>query len=196
MLTMSHDFPGVARQLDALRDDVATKAQARILNRAGEQGKTASVREIARRYAVSASFARDRIRLSRATFKGGRFFMTVVIQAGDGKHRAANVIHFAAKENKVGVSVKVRRDGPRRTIPGAFIGNKGRTVFIRTGSKRLPIKSVQTIDIPQMFNARKVKDTVLRVIRERLPAIAEREIAFYVARFNASNTRGPFTRGA
>lgn len=183
-LTISHDFPRIAAKLAELRDDIANRAQASALNKAADQGKTAAVREIAARYAVKASYARERVSIRRATFKQGRFSMEVQIRAGNGAKRAANVIAFAAKQNKVGVAVKIRRDAPRQTIRGAFIGNKGRTVFRRVGRGRLPIEPVQTIDVPQMFNARKVKDTVVRIIQERLPVIAEREIAFYVLRFN------------
>lgn len=183
-LSIKTDFANVAAKLDTLSADVANRAQASMLNKAADQGKTQAVREVTAEYAVKASYARDRIRIKRASFKQGRFEMTVTIDAGNGRKRAANVIAFAARENKLGVGVKIRRNAPRKTIRGAFIGNKGRTVFIREGKDRLPIKPVQTIDVPQMFNARKVKAKVLDVIRRQLPVIAEREIAYYVQRFN------------
>lgn len=186
MLTITDDFPQLASKLDTLKREVADRALASTLNKAADQGKTQAVREIAQRYAVKVGYARERVQIRRASFRRGRFEMEVEIRAGNGRKRAANVIAFGARENKAGVAVKIRRDGPRRTIVGAFIGNKGRTVFRRTGDKRLPIEPVQTIDIPQMFNARKVKDHVLRVLRDRLPAIAEREIAYYVMRFNGA----------
>jgi hypothetical protein len=183
-LTITHDFPRVAARLDELAKGVADRALSSTLNKAAEQGRTQAVRDVTAAYAVRAGYARERIQIRRASFKRGRFQMEVQIRAGNGAKRAANVIAFAARQNKVGVGVKIRRDAPRQTIRGAFIANKGRTVFQRTTNKRLPIKSVQTIDVPQMFNARKVKEHVLRVIRERLPVIAEREINFYVLRFN------------
>jgi hypothetical protein len=185
-LSLSHDFPRVAAKLDQLRDDIANRAQASMLNKAGDQGKTASVREISQEYAVSAKYARDRITVSRATFKQGRYEMEVTIRAGNGRKRAANVIAFSARKTSRGLTVKIKRTEGRKVIKGAFIGNKGRTVFERVGAKRLPIKPVQTIDVPQMFNARRIKGRILQVIMDRLPGIADNEIAFYVKRFNGS----------
>jgi hypothetical protein len=186
MLSLSHDFPRVAAKLDALAKEIANPAQASILNKAADQGKTASVREISSEYAVSAKYARDRIAIKRASFRNGRLEMSVVIQAGNGRKRAANVIAFTARQTKKGLTVKIKRTEGRKVIKGAFIGNKGRTVFRRKGKDRLPIEPVQTIDVPGMFNARRIKTTVLEVIKARLPDIAEREIAFYVRRFNGS----------
>ena len=79
--------------------------------------------------------------------------------------------------------VKVKR-GSTKPLPGAFIGNKGRTVFRRVGKKRLPIEPVQTIDVAQMFNTRRINEVVLATINARLPEIFEREAAFYLQRFN------------
>lgn len=183
MLSISHDFAQVARKLDQLSRDVAERAQASALNKAIDQGKTQMVREISQGYAVTASYVRGRLRVKRASFRQGRFAMSVTLD-GTSNKRAANVIAFTARQTARGLTVKIRRDGPRKHIAGAFIGNKGRTVFKREGKDRLPIEPVQTIDVPQMFNARRIKARVLQVIKDRLPAIAEHEIAYFVMRFN------------
>jgi hypothetical protein len=47
---------------------------------------------------------------------------------------------------------------------GAFIGNKGRTVFQRTGNTRLPIKPVQVIGVGQMFNFKPINARVKKKI--------------------------------
>ena len=49
-------------------------------------------------------------------------------------------------------------------------------VFIRTGDARTPIKALQTIDVPQMFNARKILTPVMEKIRRDLPIEVDRAI--------------------
>ena len=92
---------------------------------------------------------------------------------------------IAAVLTKAGLSVKIRRNGGRKVLKQGFIGNKGRTAFERVGKARLPIKPLQTIDVPQMFNTKRINAKVVALIRERFPAIAEREVRFYLQRFNA-----------
>lgn len=51
-----------------------------------------------------------------------------------GSGRPLNLIRFNARQTKRGVSH--RAYGRRQTAEGAFIGNSGRTVFVRKGRKR------------------------------------------------------------
>jgi hypothetical protein len=132
---------------------------------------------------VKAGFVRERLRIGRASFKQGAFGVTASL-SGTGKI-SANVIAFGAKKVSTGVSVKIKKAGGRKIITGAFIGNKGRTVFKRVGDKRLPIKAVATINVPQMFNQKRINAAVVAAIKDRFPTIFEREAKFYVARFNA-----------
>jgi hypothetical protein len=185
-LNIKTDFRDVQRKLDALQKDIATKALARAVNRTMEQAQTAMAREIKAEYNLpSIKMIRERLRLKRAAFAAGRFGITATLESNSpGGRRSLNVIHFAAKKNKVGTSVKIKRIGPRKTIPSAFIGNKGRTVFKRVGKSRLPIAPVQTIDVPGMFGAKRINSKIVALIKERFPKILEREIAFYSKRFN------------
>ena len=55
-----------------------------------------------------------------------------------------------------GVFVKIKRGGMRSRLPSAFLGRKGggtgqRTVFVRLGQARLPIRPVTTVSIPYML---------------------------------------------
>ena len=56
-----------------------------------------------------------------------------------------------------------------------------RTAF-REGKARLPIKPLSTIDVPQMFAARKSIDRVLRVIERELPVEFDRAIKLALER--------------
>jgi hypothetical protein len=182
-LTITTNFPEVQRAIDQLRTDIGDKVTSRALNRTIEQARTQMVREIKSTYAVTAAYVRERLRIKRATFRAGRLGLSAELIGGDGRRRAANVIRFTARQGLKGVTVKIRRDKPRKTIVGSFIANKGRTVFRRTSPKRLPIEPVQTIDIPQMFNARRINRAVTSAINGKFPAIFKREMQYALSRF-------------
>ena len=171
------NFPEVAAKLGRLQDGMASKVLARSLNRTMDIAKTAMSKEIRTEYNLSAAYVRDRLRVRRAFARSGQFSLSAELIGGDGKRRSANVIAFGARKAPEGVSVLIRK-GSRKVIKGAFIGNKGRTAFRRTGRARLPIEPVRTIDVAQMFNARRINAAVVAAMRQRFPAIFERELAY------------------
>lgn len=197
----------VKGDLDRLQRDIREKAIARALNRTAEQAKTGMIRAITSEFEIKSSDVRPmlKINVARGGFAGGRL-TAELFALKDKKRRGLNVMRFGArtalgKARKVvkfrgergwaqrivpvggGVSVKIKKGSGRKTIAHAFIANKGRTVFIRTGDERLPIRGVTTIDIPQMFNTRRINAAVVKVIREKFPEILARETRFYVERF-------------
>lgn len=195
-LTIKTNFPQVQRALDQLQDEVAAKATARAVNATIAQAKTEMGRQIRQEYVVDARFVRERLRIKRATFFKGALAIEATLSATE-KPRSANLIRFAARRVKAGVSVKIKRAGARKVVQGAFIGNKGRTVFervpgsvmkSRSKSKgklhREAIKPMQTIDVPQMFNAKRINAAVVAAMRAKFPAIFERELAYALASFN------------
>ena len=193
-LSIETNFPQVQRALSNLQADVAKQATARALNRTIEQARTQMSREIRSEYAVDTRFIGQRLRIKRATFFGGRLGLEAALDAQE-KPRSANVIRFKARKVRGGVAVKIKRAGPRQLIRNAFIGNKGRTVFTRVPGTKMAsrrwagkhgeqIEPVQTIDLPQMFNSRRIKAAVVAAMQARFPAIFERELAFALGRFN------------
>ena len=187
------NFPDVQRALERLRDDVASKVMARAINRTMDQAKTAMSKENRAEFNVSAATVRERLRIKRASFRGGALGLSADLSAGG--RRSANVIRFGAKQYGQGVSVKIKKRGARKTIKGTFIGNKGRTVFERVpgttmrsrkggGKHAEQIKPVQTIDVPQMFNTRRINAAVVAAMRARFPAIFERELAYAMAQWS------------
>ncbi len=193
-LTINTNFPQVQRALDNLREEVAAKAAARAVNATIAQAKTEMSRQIRQEYVVDARFVRERLRIKRATFFKGVLAIEAVLSA-DEKPRSANLIRFVARRTKAGVSVKIKRAGARKVVRGAFIGNKGRTVFERVPGTKMPsrkwgkthgeqIKPVQTINVPQMFNARRINAAVVAAMRAKFPPIFERELAYALASFN------------
>jgi hypothetical protein len=195
-ITVTDNFPEVKRQLQRLRQDVGSRALASAVNKTIEQARTQMVREITSEYRVTSGYVRERLSIRRAGFTGGAFRLSAEL-SGSNKRRSANLIRFAEKvvalaearrRGRAGtlgqIRFQVRKAGGKKVVAGAFVGNKGRTVFVRTGKQRLPIRPLQTIDVAQMFNQRKINAAVVGAIRQRFPVIFEREARFYVERFN------------
>jgi len=207
------NFPSVQRQLDRLQKDVAQHATVRAVNRTIDLGKTEAVRSIAREYAVTSAYVRERLAIRKASFRQGQFGISAELAASGKKRggRSANLIAFvekavtfaAARKRMAGgeggtyklrnggqvakaleLRFKIKRGAPAKTIKGAFIGNNGRTVFIREGKERLPIKALATVDVPSMFNARRVNKVIVTKMLARFPDVFAREVKFYTERFN------------
>lgn len=185
-LTIETNFPAVQRRLDTLRAEVADKALARAVNKTADQGKTAMSKEIRAEFNISAAKVKEKLFVKKATFKKGRFNIEAELYSRDrsGKRRAINLINFGARMTKAGLSVKIKKQGGRTIVRQGFIGNIGRTAFKRTGPGRLPIAPLQTIDIPQMFNTRRINAKVVKLIEAKFPQVFEREVAFALRQFN------------
>ncbi len=209
-LNLKQNFPDVARALARLSDDVAQRALASALNRTMDQARTEMTRQITREYAVSRAYVRQRLRVSRASYKGGTYTMRAELIGGDGRRRSANVIAFVersvslaqakrrAKAGTLGqLFVEIRR-GAKKPLQDAFVGNRGRTVFERVPGTVMASRSrykgtqhaeqivpVRTIDVPQMFNASRINRVVVAKVEAKFPEIFEREARHFTARFNA-----------
>ena len=185
-LSIKHDWPELQRKLDRQRKDIADKAMARALNKTIDQGRAEMARRISAEYRMTQSVARQRLAITRARRKGGALELTVSLEATRaGKGRSMNLIAFHTGGGRVLKSgkrqqlrFKIRRDGGNKQITGAFIGNKGRTVFVRVGKGRLPIMRVQMIGVSQMFTTEKIKQRVLDRIRRELVVEVQRAVAY------------------
>lgn len=211
-LSIKTNFPDVLAQLDRLRDDVGAKALASAMNKTMDQAQTEVVRQITREFNVQRDYVKQRLRISRAR-SFNAFTLVATLAAGNGaKGRSANLITFVEKSTslaegrrraKAGTQqqlfFQIKRTGGKKTKPGVFIGNKGRTVFERlhgttmasrgkyAGTKHAEqIKPVQVIDVSQMFNAKRINRVVVDRMLRSFPTIFEREARFYTSRFNAA----------
>lgn len=191
------------RNLEGIRKDLGSKVASAALNKTGDKARTAMKRAIASEYNLKSSEVNSRLNLSRARSDN----LEVVLDpfASKRKGRALNLIHFLAAVQAAGGVHKVRgikgvskaqmkkleaqlgflikRSGGLKSVRGAFIGNRGRTVFIREGKNRLPIKPLSTIDVPQMFSARKSIEAVVSVIKRELPIEFDRAIKAMLERY-------------
>lgn len=179
-INIKHNFPAVARQLRWMREDLANRALASAMNKTIAIARTDMSREIRNEFALKAGYVSERLRVRKA-WRSGALELTASLAGGDGRKRSANVIAFGARQIRKGVSVRIRK-GRRKVIAGAFIANKGRTVFIREGRTRLPIKAVQTLDVAQMFNTKRINARVIATINRRFPQIFAHEAQFALRR--------------
>lgn len=216
-INIRNNFPQVHRAIKNLHRDIRDRVVVSAVNKTMEQGRTAMTRAIVAEYNVKTAYVRQRLRVSRARYSGGVAGVQASLIGGDGKRRSANVIAFverkitlssarrriAAGEGGVqalrnggrntkalNLQFKFRKTGGVKTIRGAFIGNQGRTVFVREpGAKRLPIQPVRVIDVPQMFNQRRLNAAVRSAMIAKFPEVFAREARFYTAKFNRGGSR-------
>jgi hypothetical protein len=202
-ISIRNNFPAIARKLDALPTDIGNKAMVRALNKTVDQGKTEMARKISNEYRISVGEVKSRLSVSRASAKGALRFTAKLEATRRGKGRSMNLIAFVtkAKVSKAGakrlgkaslagqLQFQIKRTGGKKVKPGAFIGNNGRTVFIRvpgttmakrskySGTKHAEqIEAINTIDVPSMFNARRINSVVRQVILDKFKVNFNREL--------------------
>jgi len=191
VINVRTNFPEVMAKLSQVSDEIGNRAMVRALNATITQGKTEMARDISKEFRISVGTAKDRLEVSRASSKGGVYKFEASLQATrKAKGRSMNVIAFVGalpKRTKKGkmaqIKFQIKRQGGKKTITGAFVGNNGRTIFIREGKARLPIKAVSTIDIPQMFNTRRINEVVRQVMIDKFEANIERELRVVLGGF-------------
>jgi len=198
-------IPEIQRKFAGLASDLRNKAMAAAMNKTVAKAKTEMSRRIRAEFAIKASDVNPLLSIRKASAKGNR--LEAVLEAFPKRrgHRSRNVMMFGAKQIKGkqtkrlrvqvapgqwrmidvpvggGVSVLISKSKGRKLIKGAFIANKGRTVFIRTGNAR-QIKAVETIDVPSMFNTRRINEAIVRKIESDLAVEVDRAIKFYLGR--------------
>jgi ribosomal protein S26 len=191
----------VQARLSTLSSGMQAKVIGPAINKVAEKARAEIARAIPETYAVKPAEVRSSIRLSKA--RSGSLQATIEIFGSARKvGRSLNLIHFLAAAQIAGKAVKVRgarankkqlaalqnqlgflikRGGGLKTIPGAFVGNKGRTIFIRTGKARLPIEPVQVIGFSQMFASNRIRDRILAKINADLVIEVDRSLARLMA---------------
>ena len=175
------------------------------LNKVAEKANTEIKRAVTAEFNISSSDVANSITLRRA--RGADLQATLSIFGSRRKRgRSLNVVHFLEKSITMGeakrrakkgqlygigrggrllpvLGFKFKKGGGAKQIEGAFLANKGRTVFVRTGDKRLPIKPVQMIGVSQMFSAERIRQRVMDRIDRELVVEVDRAVKMVLARF-------------
>jgi hypothetical protein len=160
-IQVNHNIDEITRLLQTISSDIEKKAAVRALNRTITQAKTAAKREMVKQYSFKSSTVEATMRIFNA--HPGRIEATL-----NSKGRRTRLINMAARQTKKGTSVKVSRQ--RKIIKSAFIAemkNGSIGVFSRTSNKRLPIKQLYTIAIPEAMGAQIVSDSMRKTVREK-----------------------------
>lgn len=193
-------------RLALLPVELKDRAIAAALNRTAEKARTEVDRAIRAEYVISSERVRSSVSLRRASAQRFDFEASLSIFGSPSRRgRSMNVIAFMEKKTTLAQArrraknndlfvvgrrgqllpilrfVFKRGSGPK-TIEGAFVGNKGRTVFRRVGKARLPIEPIRVIDVGQMFRSKKVSPRVLERIRRDLPVELDRAAKAVMAR--------------
>lgn len=83
----------------------------------------------------------------------------------------------SARGRRRGISVKVKKTGPRKIVRGAFAANvNGIKAFKREGAKRLPINRLTTVSLPQMVARQQVVDAAIERSGQELGVEFERAL--------------------
>jgi hypothetical protein len=188
IISIKDNFPEVAAQLKRLSDDVSNKALVRSLNRTIDQGRTQMARTISQEFRVTVGTAKEALNVKKA--RAGNLVVLsaeLVATSPRSRGRGLNLIRFVVKEptrNKKGklgqVMFQVKRKGGRKYIKGAFIATsrktRGRALFVRLSKDSMPIETKTTVDIPQMFNTKRINADVVQVMRDRFEINFNREL--------------------
>jgi hypothetical protein len=186
----------VQARLSGIRRDLHDKVLQPAINKVADKANAEINRAIPQEFNVKAAEVRNAVEVRKA--RSGKLEATITVFGSASKRgRSMNMIHFLAAVQAAGRAIKTRgakvskgdlkklqaqlgflikRGGGIKKIEGAFIGNKGRTIFQREGRDRLPIKPVQVIGFSQMFSSRKIKGRVLKKIDDELLTEIDRAI--------------------
>lgn len=196
------DDSATRKALKRLQDDMQAKVLQPAINKVAEKARAEINRAIPEEYAVKASEVRSAINLRKAS--RGRLEAVIEIFGSARKRgRSLNLVHFLAAVHAAGRAHKVRgakatrkdlaaldrelgflikRAGGLKKIAGAFVGNKGRTIFRRIGSGRLPIEPMQVIGFSQMFNSRRINQRIMDKINAEMPVEIDRALRLLMRR--------------
>lgn len=198
------DFSAADAMLKRYEQGVIEKATRSAINKTLMQARTQMAREITAEFEVSSAYVKARLRVRTSAAKQGAYRLEGALIGGDGKRRSANLIAFLERSVTLAelkrraqagtrneLFFKIKRRGPRKMIKGAFVGNQGRTVFVRTAGTmksranskgplhKQAIEPLRTIDVAQMFNTKRINLKVQQFIRENFARIYASEVRFF-----------------
>ena len=171
MFSIDLKLDGMREIEAALNPQTHKKAMNRTLNDLGKKMQTATVKNVRSEYNVKSGEVKSHIKTRKSRYSKLKYSMEV-------SGKVLNLMNFSARQTRKGVTAKVKKAGGRKVVRGAFIGNKGRTVFKRVGKNRLPIKALKTLSVPQMFNEKRLKEAE-ELIQKDYFVMYDRNFSFY-----------------
>ena len=176
-------LPELQKKLESLTGPQMKSAMSKAINKTAAKGQAEIKRAITQRYDIKANEVANSMSL-RSSKAATLEAEITIFGSTKKKGRSLNMIHFVEKKVTLAEGRKRAKKGTQNQLRfrvikgtgnktilgdttlknGAFIGNKGRTVFQRTGNTRLPIKPVQVIGVGQMFNFKPINARVKKKI--------------------------------
>ena len=198
-ISIKADFNDVQKKINNLSDELKKKVIPAALNKLIAKANASMVKEIASEFNIKSSEIRANLEIIRANRRTDSFFAVLSPSTIGSKGRGLNLIRFVKNRPAAGskrqLAFKIKKTGGKKSIAGAFIGNDGRTVFIRVAGKYIKnrvnvkgdskhaeaIRALTTIDIPGMFNTKRINKRVLNRITNELPIEFDRAIKAAIA---------------
>jgi len=193
-LTIKTDFKGVQNRLDRMSDNLQKRVIPAALNKVVAKAKVEMTRAITSEFNLRGDEVRPRLRVVNAR-RDYKDWMVVLDPFASGRRKGTTINMIRFVENKVTLAegrrrakagtrnqlhFKIKKQGSKTTLSGAFIATNKRTggtaVFTRVGNERYPIQAKQTIDVPQMFNTKRINTRVLDKINKELVVEFDRAI--------------------
>lgn len=171
-ISVKADIDSAKAQLLYLQNTTVGQAAAHALNRTAQQVRSAAVKEVAQRTGVK---QKDVRRVLDITVRATPARLTAVVQATG---RTWNLIRLGARQVAKGVSYSAW--GKRQLAAGAFLANKGRTVFRRVGKIRLPIEPLYGPSIPRSMASKAVEDAMRSIIGDRWPINFAADLRYFL----------------
>lgn len=196
-ISIRNNFPEVIRAMEQVGEAAGEKAMVRALNATIAQGKPLMAKQIGAEFRLTAAKIKDRLIIRKASARGGSLRFQAALEATRrGKGRSLNLIAFVSGATRPKpwsgkqLKIQIKRGGGKKNITGAFIGNEGRTVFVRTPGKYSAnrvnkkgdskhaelIRALNTIDVPQMFNTKRINSVVRKILLENFEKNFHREL--------------------
>lgn len=154
-------------------DKASEKATRSAMNKVIKKASVAASRKVREVYNIKASQLNKYIKIYKYNSRTGQAAFVV-------KGRPVRLIHFSARQNKKGVSVKVRKDRGRRLLKSHFIARSTvEHVWRRESKSRYPIKPLFTIAPSKMFEVEGAK-ALEDIIKSKAGEMYEHELVFYI----------------
>lgn len=206
-LNVKLDVKEQVARLNKLRDTLGDEVIADTLNRTMQGARTQMTDNIVRTYNIKASRVRLKLELVKASRARARFTAALLGNNRGNKGRSLNMKEFLTtatskiekKRSRLAwafggrvvpvLQFQVLRGGGAKQIEGAFIIKgakfKGSPVFIRDDrpGNWHGIRPLQTIDVPQMFEAKKVQIPVQNWIGENFARIFEQRANYWLSKY-------------
>ena len=133
MITIDSNIKEMTRALTRVQKRVIPQATSAAINKTARTVFKEIKRDVAKDTGLKQKDVAERMTL----IKSNKYNQSATIHM---RGRWFNLIRFNARQTKKGVRAKAW--GKSKLYKGAFIANKGRTVFARKGKKRLPIRGL------------------------------------------------------